>query len=211
MVQHIPFWRRQFYVHSIQRKYFHLALVPLIFCAFLLILLVFGPLILAVNGPTPNLEKAAILGQIYGMGGLRIWLAVFGSMLAACLLSFFATHKFAGPLYRIEQILRRVENGDLPPSVRIREGDDIQEFARVLDSAFKTIALALTALKEQQAAAVQQLALLQGKAKTGVNGDILSGLEGISHNHREMENILANFKVPTMVPPNPGSTEENQN
>ncbi len=105
MQRYVPFWRRKFYVRPIQRKYFYLALVPLIVCAFLLILLVFVPVFWAVNGPTPNLDQAAVLRQIYGMAGLRIWAAVIVSMLAACLLSFIATYKFAGPLYRIEQIL----------------------------------------------------------------------------------------------------------
>ncbi|MFQ5960901.1 MAG: hypothetical protein ACE5MG_05860 [Candidatus Methylomirabilales bacterium] len=208
MQRYIPFWRRKFYVHPIQRKYFHLALVPLIVCAFLLILLVFGPVFWAVNGPTPNLDQAAALGQIYGMGGLRIWAAVTISMLAACLLSFIATHKFAGPLYRIEQILRKVEQGDLPVSVRIRRDDDIHEFARALDSAFNTIAVALTAIKEQQARADKELLVLQGKVKAGVNGDILDDLEGIGRNHREVENILANFNIPTLQAPNPETSEK---
>ena len=208
MQRYVPFWRRKFYVHPIQRKYFHLALVPLIVCAFLLILLVFVPVFWAVNGPTPNLDQAAALGQIYGMGGLRIWAAVIVSMLAACLLSFIATHKFAGPLYRIEQILRKVEEGDLPVSVRIRRDDDIQEFARVLDSAFNTIAVALTAIKEQQAKADKELLVLKGKVKAGGNGDILDDLEGIGRNHREVENILANFNIPTLQTPNPGTSEK---
>lgn len=208
MQRYVPFWRRKFYVHPIQRKYFHLALVPLIVCAFLLILLVFAPVFWAVNGPTPNLDQAAVVGQIYGMAGLRIWAAVIVSMLAACLLSFIATHKFAGPLYRIEQILRRVEEGNLPVSVRIRRDDDIQEFARALDSAFNTIAVALTAIQQQQAKADKELLVLKGKVKAGVNGDILDDLEGTGRNHREVQSILANFNIPTLQAPNPGTSEK---
>lgn len=207
MRQYIPFWRRKFYVHPIQRKYFHLALVPLIVCAFLLIILVFAPVFWAVNGPAPDFDKAAALGQIYGMGGLRIWMAITLSMLAACLLSFVATHKFAGPLYRIEQILRKVEEGTLPVSIQIRRDDDIQDFARALDSAFKTIAVALTAIKEQQAKADKELLVLQAKVRAGGNGDILKNLEGIGQNHREVESILANFTLPTPPTPNPGTAE----
>lgn len=207
MRQYIPFWRRKFYVHPIQRKYFHLSLVPLIVCGFLLIILVFGPLLWAVKGPTPDRDTADALGQIYGLGGLRIWLAVILSMLAACLLSFLATNKFAGPLYRIEQILRKVEQGDLPISVQIRRDDDIQDFAQALDSAFKTIAVALTAIRDQQARADQQLAALQRRARADFNGDILKDLEGIGRSHREMEQILAGFNIPSPQAP-PRETPE---
>ncbi len=206
MTQYIPFWRRKFYVHPIQRKYFHLALVPLIVCGFLLVILVFAPVFWAVKGPAPDLDTATALGQIYGMGGIRIWLAVFLSMLAACLLSFLATNKFAGPLYRIEQILRKVEEGELPVSVRIRRDDDIHEFAQALDSAFKTIAVALTAIRDQQAKADEQLVALQRRARADFNGDILNGLEGIGRSHREVEQILAGFHIPKPADPGAGNS-----
>jgi len=209
MAQGAPaFWRRKFYVHPIQRKYFFLSLVPLVFCAFLMSLLVFVPLNLALQGPSPDLEKVAALGQLQGAGGVRIWLAIFLSMAVSALMSFFVTHKFAGPLYRIEQILRKVEQGHLPAAVRIRRGDDIQEFADVVESAFKVITLALTAIKEQQALAANELAALQGKVTAGSNGEILRRLDGIVRNHKEIENILANFKIHTQRSPDAEPAEE---
>lgn len=190
-----PFWRRKFYVHPIQRKYFFLSLVPLLVFASAMALLVFVPLNLALRGPSPDFEKVAALGQLQGAGGVRIWLAIFLSMAVSALMSFFVTHKFAGPLYRIEQILRKVEQGDLPAAVRIRRGDDIQDFADVVESAFKAITSALTAIKEQHALAVKEVAALQGKVTADSNGEILRRLDGIVRNHKEIETILANFKI----------------
>ncbi|MFQ5881713.1 MAG: hypothetical protein ACE5I9_04485 [Candidatus Methylomirabilales bacterium] len=195
--QRVSWWRRSFYVHPIQRKYFFLSLVPLIVCAFLLIFLVFIPLNLALLGPAPDPEKAAILGQIYALA-VRIWPAVLISMLVSGLLSFFVTHKFAGPLYRIEQVVRRIAEGDLPLSIRVRRHDDLQEFAALLDGAFGTITSALTAIREQEALAAKELTALQGNVKAGLKdaGGILQGLEVMGRRHREVENILANFRLP---------------
>ncbi len=201
----LPFWRRKFYVHPIQRKYFFLSLVPLTICAFLVIFLLFIPLNVSLRGPAPDLEKAAILEQMYGLG-VGIWPAFLISMLACSILSFFITHKFAGPLYRIEQILRKTKDGDIPISVRIRRSDDLQEFVQLLDATFKTIASTLLAIKEQQALAAKEIATLQLKIRAGSNGEILQALEGIGRNHREVENILANFKLPTFQPANPEAT-----
>lgn len=200
----LPFWRRQFYVHPIQRKYFFLSLVPLVLCAFLVIFLVFIPLNLGLRAAVPDAEKAAILKQIYALG-LGIWPAFFISMLACGVLSFFITNKFAGPLYRIEQILRKTKDGDIPISVRIRQSDDLQEFVQLLDATFKTISSTLVAIKEQQALAAREITALQRKISPGSNAEILRALEGIGRNHREVESILANFKLPTLQPANPES------
>ena len=207
MKPHTPWWRRKYYVHPIQRKYFFLSLVPLVFCAFLLVLVVFAPLRLAQWDAAADVDKMAFLGRLYTVQGIRIWLAVIASMLACSVHSFYVTHKFAGPLYRIEQILRRVQEGDLPLSFRIRRGDDLQDFVRVLDSAFRTIASALTAIKEQQALAEKKLATVHGKAKAGLNGEILEGLEAIGRNLKEVEKILATFRLPALPTPKPESTE----
>jgi len=204
----LPFWRRRFYVHPIQRKYFLLSTIPLVFCAFLLILLVFAPLALTLRGAPPDVEEAAVLGPMYAVQGIRIWLAVILSMLACSVQSFYITNKFAGPLFRIEHILRRVKEGDFPHAIRIRRGDDLQEFAGLLNSAFRTIAVALTAMKEQEALADKALAAVQEKARVGSHGEIRQGLEGIGRHLREMENILANFRLPALETPHPEPPKE---
>ncbi|MFQ5741823.1 MAG: hypothetical protein ACE5JX_22735 [Acidobacteriota bacterium] len=211
MAQNIrpPFWRRKFYVHAIQRKYFFLSMMPLVYCAFLLIILAFAPESLALQGPAAaDAGRVSILGQSYPLGGVRIWLAVIISMLACSLHSFFVTHKFAGPLYRFEQVLQKVKEGDFPVSVRIRQGDDLQEFAGHLDSALRTIASALNGIKEQQALAVQEVGALQGKVTGEANGEVLRGLEGIGRNLKEVEIILANFKLPSGDGSTTKATEE---
>jgi hypothetical protein len=191
-----PFYRRRFYVHPIQRKYFFVFLFPLTICAFLVIFLTFIPLNLDLRGSATDLQKAAILAEIQALS-VTIWPAFLISMLACGILSFFITHKFAGPLYRIEQILRKTKEGDLPLSVRIRQSDDLQEFVALLDGTFKTIASALIAIKEQQALAVREIATLQRRVEGGSHGEIARGLEGIGRNLKEVENILTNFRLPS--------------
>jgi methyl-accepting chemotaxis protein len=184
MGQQGPPRRRKYSVHPIQRTYFSLFLAPLLFFAFFLILLVVLPL-----GTVPQ-------GSIAVLRDFRVWLAVLISMIASGLLSYFITNKFAGPVYRIEQTLRRFREGDFPISVRVRTDDDLQELVQLLDGAFKKFGSALMAIHEQQALAAQELSAVQRKVKSGANGDVLAGLEEIGRNLREVENILANFKVP---------------
>lgn len=194
----IPMTRRRFNVHPIQQKYFFLSLVPLFVFVMVLILLILFPLNMSLMGPSPNPDNPPTLWNIHALLDVRIWLAVLISMFASCLLSYFVTNKFAGHLYRIEQVLRRSKEGDLPSSVRIRRDDDLQEFAQLLDGNFQRTTSALTAIREQQTLALGELTTVQDKVKAGsTEATILEGLEGIGRNLREVDKILASFKLPT--------------
>lgn len=198
MAQHIPVRRRRLNVHPIQQKYFFLSLVPLFIFAFFLIVLVLFPLNAAFMGLDQDLSNPPTLGTIYAMLDVRVWVALLISMFASCLLSYFVTNKFAGHLYRLEQILRRGKEGNLPIPVHVRRGDDLQEFAELLNANFKVTASALAEIHEQQALAAMELAVLQTQVKAGSNGEVvLKGLEGIDSHLKEVENILAHFKFPT--------------
>lgn len=198
MAERLPWWRRRFYVHPIQRKYFFLSLVPLIVCSILMVLLLFIPIRLAVRGLIFPPADAANLAELYPVA-VRVWPAVLLSILASGILSVFVTHKLAGPLFRIEQILRGVSEGNLPLAVRIRRDDDLQEFAELLNGAFGRITAALTEIHKLQARAVHELTALPGKIRGGLEdtGEILRDLEGIGRYQREVERILAKFRLPT--------------
>ncbi len=185
------FRRRRYNIHPIQRTYFSLFLAPLLFFAFFLILLTLIPL------------RPASEGGFAILRDFRIWLAILISMIASGLLSYLVTNKFAGPVYRIEQTLRKFREGDVPASVQIRTDDDLQELVQLLDGTFKRFGSALTAIGEQHAVAVKELDTIRDKVKAGENGDVLAGLEGIGQTLREVENILASFRIPAPQAPNP--------
>lgn len=42
----------------------------------------------------------------------------------------FLSHRIAGPLYRFERTAQAIGNGDLSGEVRLRDGDELQDFAR---------------------------------------------------------------------------------
>lgn len=182
--------RRRYNIHPIQRTYFSLFLTPLLFFAFFLILLAFIPF------------RSVGKGGIFVLQDFRIWLAILISMIASGLLSYFVTNKFAGPVYRIEQALRKLKEGDFPASVRVRTDDDLQELAQLLDAAFKSFGAAFMAISEQHAVAVKELDTVRDKVKAGENGDVLAGLEHIERTLREVGNILGNFRLPAPQAPN---------
>jgi methyl-accepting chemotaxis protein len=200
--------RRKFNVHPIQQKYFFLSLVPLLFFGATLILLVLFPLNVALVGPDPELKHPTTLREVFTLMDARIWLALVISMLVSCALSYVVTHKFAGQLYRIEQILRKGKEGNLPPSVRVRRDDDLQELAELLDGNFKKTTSALAEIMEQQALAAKELAAVRGNVKAGLAGEmILAGLDSVGQRLQEVKGILTHFKVPQGQASRPKSHE----
>ncbi len=54
------------------------------------------------------------------------------SLLSGILLALFLPQKVAGPLFRVEQELEKVAEGDLTVRVTLRENDTLQDFAGVV-------------------------------------------------------------------------------
>jgi methyl-accepting chemotaxis protein len=120
-------------------------------------------------------------------------------MLAYAVLFYFVTHKLIGPLPRLQEIFRKIAEGDLiQRSIQVRPKDDLKEFVGFMDGAFGTLISALTAIRNQEGLTVRELAALQEKLKGGLNdaGQILQALDGTIGRQKEMEKVLAYFKFP---------------
>jgi hypothetical protein len=203
MAHPVPLRRRRFNVHPIQQKYFFLSLAPLFFFFVTLVLLVLFPPNIGFMGLDPDLERPPTLGEVFTVMDARVWLALLISMLFSCLLSYLVTNKFAGHLYRIEQVLERSKEGVLPPTLQVRKGDDLREFVELLDGSFKTIAAALAGINAQQGLAAQKLTELRGRIRGDANGEMREAVEEICRHLQELEKILASFKLPAAVAPSP--------
>jgi methyl-accepting chemotaxis protein len=155
-----PLWRRQFYVHPIQRKYLALSLIPLLICSVAIILFAFLPLQFLVRN-SPGDFDAVVASSCLGVVGRRLWPAIFLSMFLVAGLSVLATHAVAGPLIRLEQIGRQLAAGEIPGRVRIREGDDLQEIAADLNVMVGSLRGAIVEIRDQTAQARTALQTLR--------------------------------------------------
>lgn len=189
-------WHRRFYVHPIQRKYLYLSLVPLIICSLAIIALTFLPMQLLLLGRASDLDKALVASCLSSVGS-RLWPALFVSMLLAAVLSVFASHALGGPLYRLESIGQRLAAGEFTVPIRVREGDDLEGMAAVLDQAVGNLREALVRIREQEGVARARVAALQeALAKGQVPAATLSGhLHEISAHLKGIEEALRPFLI----------------
>lgn len=138
-----PSRRRRFYVHGIQKKNVYLSLVPLIISSLLIIAFLFVPLDVLLYSSASATVKQTVAQDLQALG-IRIWPAIFVAMVVSAFLSVFITvfftHRFAGPLYRFQQVVDRMAAGDLSTGFKLRKGDDLVEMETALNRAIESLA-----------------------------------------------------------------------
>lgn len=53
------------------------------------------------------------------------------------LLTIFFSHKVAGPVYRFERVLNNIIRGDYTDDIRLRQGDEMQNMAKLFNEALR--------------------------------------------------------------------------
>jgi methyl-accepting chemotaxis protein len=186
--------RRRFYVHGIQRKYLFLSLVPVIISSFLIIVFLFLPLDILLYSSASPAAKEAILQDLRALG-FRIWPAIFLGMVVSALLSVFATHRFAGPLYRFHQVVDRMAAGDLSTQFKLRKGDDLLELETAVNRAIASLAETIQAAQGPLGDLTFRLeALLEG-VREGSEHLPHQDLAKLLDSAREAQTALARLKI----------------
>lgn len=103
------------------------------------ILLVFAPSMfgLFTGESLESLEPAATEFLILHH---RIWPAVVIVLIGMFAYTVIMSHRIAGPIYRINDVLRKMIGGKFPDTVTFRKGDYFQETAELLETLAKTLA-----------------------------------------------------------------------
>ena len=100
------------------------------------------------------------------------------------------SHKIAGPLYRMEKAAEAVGRGDLNLHVRLREGDELQEFARSMDDMVRDLRQRAVQIKEQTGV-LRELVLKMEKVP-GIPPDLLKSLREIQE---RLDQTVGHFRV----------------
>jgi methyl-accepting chemotaxis protein len=61
------------------------------------------------------------------------------SLISGMFLALFLPQKIAGPLFRIEQDLKKVQGGDLTVAIHLRENDTMKEFVETVNKTIETL------------------------------------------------------------------------
>lgn len=80
---------------------------------------------------------------VFGIG-------VFLVVIQIVLLTIFFSHKVAGPVYRFEKVCNNMIKGIYTDEIRLRQGDEMQNLARLFNEALKCTRERLETLKEPE-------------------------------------------------------------
>lgn len=64
---------------------------------------------------------------------VRVTIILFLAMIVIGIFGVFFLHRVAGPVYRFRQVLMRLNEGESPPPVKLREGDFFHETAEEIN------------------------------------------------------------------------------
>jgi len=132
-----------------------------------------------------------------------IWISVLAVIALLGLYSLFFSHRIAGPLYRFEQTLQGVGEGDLSQRVQLRRYDELKdlgdEINRTLDVLDTQVRRAKEMVSHAERAHSNLSALWQGQGAQGAEID--RNLSALKEATSRLGEILSPFKTS----PPPGS------
>lgn len=202
-----PGFRRRFYVHKIQKTYaIKLGVFLLVYS-----LLVFGLAFLVphlipavkLGLPIPLEEQALPAAQLLILGE-TIWPGIIALIVASSIFSIYLTHRLAGPLYRFEESVKELIQGNLSLRIRLRKRDELYELAGMINQALTNLEQALVEITQQEARrreAGRQI-LDEMRSQPSVNREILQRLELILKEGERIDEVLNRFRLSI-----PGKTE----
>ena len=68
---------------------------------------------------------------------VRVAAILFVTLVVICIFGIFFLFRVAGPVYRFRQVLLRINDGEIPPPVKLREGDFFSETATEINRLLK--------------------------------------------------------------------------
>lgn len=129
------FKRKKFLVKNLQLKY----AITISFVFIIALALIEWQLYIMLNMIFPKMVLVEISRDLlYAQLFLMIKVAVV--MLIVFLLTVYFTHRIAGPVYKIEKQLLEVKSEDmLNLEIKLRENDELKEFADAFNNFIKTL------------------------------------------------------------------------
>lgn len=195
---------RRLIVKDFQRRFVLVNLFFVCLAALMFVVVLFGPLVASLfDSKVPFEEQALIAATLLRLHG-RVWIAV--AIVLSCGLVHLAivSHRVAGPLVRINRLVRAAGAGDLSPRVKVRAKDYLQEEAAALDRMFLGLRRRVGASKGRALRLEAAVSELRIAISSGSDVTVHRALKAVEEQARLLQNHLETFRttadVPTVAP-----------
>ncbi|MDP2913017.1 MAG: methyl-accepting chemotaxis protein [Candidatus Omnitrophota bacterium] len=146
-----PVIKRKHYLISryFQLKYIGLILMLMFLTAALCSYVVYYSTMLLVGEKLANVYPQGRLMAIVNTVNFRILITMLLITPLVALIGILLSHKIAGPIYRIEQVLGSMASGDLTAHIVLRKGDELTGLADHINTLTDSIKSAVRIEKER--------------------------------------------------------------
>lgn len=126
-----------FVYKPIQRQYFLWMAVVTILAAFAISFVVHQTIRSALSHELARAAKVSLIEVLNNIEQdllIRIFIVLFVAVIVAAVSSVFFLHRVVGPIYRIQAVLKRIAEGEIPEKdLNLRTGDFFSEVAHELN------------------------------------------------------------------------------
>ena len=144
MRQGIAYRRKQYLIgKKFQLKYVGMILLLVSLTAVMCSYVIYYTMMLTMGDKLASVYPQGRLIAVVNMVNFRIFLSMLLVVPLIVMIGIFASHRIAGPIYRIEKFLGSIADGDLSLSLALRKDDELVSLARginrVIDSVKATV------------------------------------------------------------------------
>jgi methyl-accepting chemotaxis protein len=137
-------------------------------------------------GKTPYILLAEILKAN--------WILILSGGILSVVIAMFLTHRFAGPIYRLEQSVQKMSGGNLAFDVMLRKTDEGKELAAALDGFKEDLAARIGSIRELSDAIDSNLKRAMDSVQDG-KGPALSLLSETKALNEKLRKILDGYTI----------------
>jgi methyl-accepting chemotaxis protein len=140
MNQGATYKRTQYFIATkFQLKYVGMILLIVSLTAIMCSYVIYYTMMLTMGDKLANVYPQGRLMSIVNMVNLRILLSMFLIAPVMVIIGIYASHKIAGPIYRIERFLGSMADGDMSVPLTLRRNDELMSLANGINKVIESV------------------------------------------------------------------------
>ncbi|RMF83554.1 MAG: hypothetical protein D6736_21275, partial [Nitrospinota bacterium] len=179
---------------------YHLVLFSLCHLLFFLLAVgtaLFAPLMLRLHGDEAYFAEMARAAEQLLYLHTHFWPVALIAALVICLHTIAISHKVAGPLYRLRQFLQAMQQGHLPPPLRLRHGDYLHKDIEVINEMVSILRTKMAEIQAEQEELNKAIVELQAVVKQASREEIITHMARVAEKGERLAEKLSYFQIDT--------------
>ncbi|MBN2803290.1 MAG: HAMP domain-containing protein [Deltaproteobacteria bacterium] len=134
-------------------------------------------------------QSLSSINNIFERTNTKLCYSIVALIIFIAAASIFVSHKIAGPVYRFEQSVKKIAQGDLTLRIKLRKGDELTELADMFNNMVESLEKMVSIERVHAEKMGKALEKLRNNSDKKEVEDILTSLT------RDIETLNTQFKI----------------